>query len=72
MRDYRKRKRSALTLREAVALKFGPDYAPDESETAAIVADLEAEVARLKRELASRPVGPAFNSRPFTPVPKGK
>jgi hypothetical protein len=33
------------------------------------IAELEEEVARLKRELATRPeVG--FNTRPFTPVPK--
>jgi hypothetical protein len=35
------------------------------------IRELEAEVARLKRELALRP-GPAFNSKPFTPVPKGR
>lgn len=34
------------------------------------ITDLEGEVARLKRELAARPAGPTFNSRPSTPVPK--
>jgi len=36
------------------------------------IAELEAEVARLKRELAARPAREfgTFNSRPFTPVPK--
>lgn len=39
------------------------------------IAELEEEVRHLKTELAQRPVTPdirPFNSRPFTPVPKGK
>lgn len=41
-------------------------------DRAEFVKHLEAEVARLTRELATRPVGPTFSSRPFTPVPKSK
>jgi hypothetical protein len=59
MRDYRARQR-ARTIDEPLVKR-----------QAIRIAELEDEVRRLKRELAARlPVGPAFNSRPFTPVPK--
>ena len=67
MREYRKRRRIA-ELSETTNRLLAPDRLPS------IVIDLgdrlrdcQAEVVRLKQELAGRP---AFNSRPFTPVPK--
>lgn len=63
MRDYRARQRGEPIQ---VAGTFSQD-AQDRIDA------LEEEVARLKRELASRsPEAPlrSFNSRPFTPVPK--
>jgi hypothetical protein len=62
MREYRKRARPQAPPNGTTGDLIG--YLEVENER------LTAEVARLKRELAARPVGPAFNSRPFTPVPK--
>ena len=60
MRDYRRRQQMA----RIVVAK------PDPSQ-AVCIAELEDEVRRLKRELASRPIaGPSFNSRGFSPAPK--
>ena len=66
MREYRARKKPVSGLDEARER----------------IAVLEAEVARLKRELAARPsitvtpfeygAAAGYNTRPFTPVPKPK
>jgi uncharacterized small protein (DUF1192 family) len=67
MREYRARKKAAHEDYDAAK----PTIGRIKSECHDRIAELEAEVARLKRELAARTtVGPAFNSRPFTPVPK--
>jgi hypothetical protein len=57
MRDYRARGRAGEPIGDRQTIR---------------IAELEEEVARLKRELAKPPIqaGPTFNSRPFTPVPK--
>ena len=59
MRHYRARGRADEPINQSPSVR---------------IAELEAEVARLKRLLAARPIqpGPTFNSRPFTPVPKGR
>lgn len=65
MREYRRRQKAG---RET---KIIEDYGSVSLAAAeSRIHELEAEVARLKRELAARPSGPAFNSKPFTPVPK--
>ena len=76
MREYRAKRRSDGARRvEAVdSLLDRTEARLRRTEVAPLldrITDLEKEVARLKRELASRPVsGPSFNSRPFSPVPK--
>jgi hypothetical protein len=59
MREYRKRRRDD----EEDAFHEVPVLI-------ARIRKLEAEVAWLKRELATRPVTHGFNTRPFRPVPK--
>lgn len=64
MRDYRKRQRGEHEHYDAMKPLIGQI----KTEAGERIRELEAEVARLKRELAGRPS--SFNSRPFTPVPK--
>lgn len=65
MREYRARQRV-----DQIEVMAGEMCQNDTTYMARIV-ELEAEVARLKRELAGRPAaGPSFNSRPFSPAPK--
>jgi hypothetical protein len=62
MRDYRRTRREVAEAAD-----------PTVARLRAHILDLEEEVRHLKAELAKRPgpsVGPSFNSRPFTPVPK--
>jgi len=64
MREYRARRKDAR-------LRYGNGDGADEiARLQGLIAEMSEEVARLKRELAGRPTAPAFNSRPFTPVPK--
>ena len=77
MREYRKRKPSAMPVREALALTAQPGYTLVADEwvegVIATIANYEVEVARLKRELAARPANPvqAAWSR-SQPAPKVK
>lgn len=65
----------AAYMREYRA-KQKPEPVPGLDEARERIAVLEAEVARLKRELAARTIpfeygaAAGFNTRPFTPVPK--
>ena len=71
MREYRARRQMEASFGPTLTAAITGNYVrvPIVDER---IANLEAEVARLKRELAARPVGPSFNAKPFTPVPKGK
>lgn len=69
MREYRARRRVDR------AMTSGGEYIGRETAEGLVaqadrIRALEAEVARLKRELAAHPALGTFNSRPFTPVPK--
>jgi polyhydroxyalkanoate synthesis regulator phasin len=69
MRDYRAKQRQREgDMLGSIARLYGDRelVVPELRATHQRIDELEAEVARLKRELAARP----FNSRPFTPVPK--
>jgi hypothetical protein len=68
MREYRRRQKTTHEHYDAVK----PEIGRIKTEASVRIAELEAEVVRLKRELASRPAVHAFNSRPFRPVPKGR
>jgi hypothetical protein len=87
MRDYRARKKAEGTAAERIA--YLPADKPGTMDGMRVenlmryVAELEAEVAHLKRELAKRGVLavsaegkvavqplPGYSTRPFTPVPK--
>jgi uncharacterized small protein (DUF1192 family) len=69
MRDYRRRQRG-----EQIKNTTMPSAVVAELLTAQDrIRELEDEVRRLRAELVQRPAAPAahaFNSRPFTPVPK--
>jgi hypothetical protein len=75
MRNYRAKRLLAAKVEAAEHFR---SYDKDDR-----IAELEAEVKHLKAELAERPLCPVakrhyerdhstFNSRPFTPAPKGK
>jgi uncharacterized small protein (DUF1192 family) len=66
MREYRKRRRRETVMNTTMPAQAVRELIDAQDR----IRDLEAEVARLKRELALRPAGPAFNSRPFRPVPQ--
>ena len=66
MREYRRRQKAVHEDYDAAK----PTIGRIKSECHERITALEAEVARLKRELAARPQAHVFNSRPFTPVPK--
>jgi hypothetical protein len=68
MREYRRRQRRETVMNTTMPAQAVRELIDAQDR----IRELEAEVARLKRELAGRPVGPPFNSKPFTPVPKGK
>jgi uncharacterized small protein (DUF1192 family) len=68
MREYRAKRRSEHEHYDAMKPLIGQI----KTEASERIRALEAEVARLKRELAARPAESTFNSRPFTPVPKHK
>ena len=72
MREYRaKRKAERYVPKADTDDPTKPDIWIQRAFAAsACIRDLEAEVARLKRELAARPTPGGFNTRPFTPVPK--
>jgi uncharacterized small protein (DUF1192 family) len=77
MREYRARHRGLpppITLnispRESATEEYtAPDLIDMVRQLGDRIADLANEVARLKRELAARPVD-RYSTRPFTPVPK--
>jgi len=67
MREYRKRQRRERVMNTTMPAQAVRELIDAQDR----IRVLEAEIARLKRELAARPIaGPAFNSKPFTPVPK--
>lgn len=76
MRAYRASKKleaAMILVTEKPGLTLVPDgYIDDVVRMQTELDALREEVARLKQELATRVtnVGPSFNSRPFTPVPK--
>ena len=79
MREYRKRRKWSDIAAGKVdaaqeSIRSSPAYRDQYADLIAAherIAELEAEVARLKRELAQRTTQPGgFNTRPFTPVPK--
>jgi len=70
MRDYRAKRKTPAPV-------SGLDFAVDLARAEDRIRELEAEVARLKRELAARPMAPTerglpIGARPheFRPVPK--
>jgi hypothetical protein len=73
MREYRTRTREkarAIAL-EHIATGDYVQVRPDQFELMIdTITTLKDEVARLKRELATRTTLHAFNSAPFTPAPK--
>ena len=72
MREYRARKKAAKVV-DLTTVGGRVEATFDLVRANVRIAELEAEVARLKRELASRPApvqAHSFNSRPFRPVPK--
>ena len=67
MREYRKRQRRETIMNTTMPAEAVRQLTDAQDR----IRELEAEVARLKRELTSRPMaGPSFNSRGFHPAPK--
>lgn len=70
MREYRARKRAVRTVDEILAPRRDGKITEDRLQER--IDELEAEVHRLKGELAKRPavIAPGFNTAPFSPAPK--
>lgn len=70
MREYRKRQRRETVMNTTMPAQAVRELIDAQDR----IRELEAEVARLKRELAGRPAPGltlrSYSSRPFTPVPK--